>query len=314
MKTRMLALAFSLLMTAAAFGQSIDSAIYVKNFPGATVGDKVANAQKTCSTTTALPCLLVLDPSLAVAAPGTIPTLCSHCFLVDWRTPPPWSAGGGNPCAPVNAIQLANSGVNGFNCDPSFLIDPVTHRLTIGGPISGPHFTFTNLSTIPTNWTFDFTTPATARAAMGIGSFGTQNAPTGSTQCLQANSAGVVSGTGATCGAGGFTTGTNSNGTWVQDPTGTITQRGSITVTNGSGTLATGTITFPMTFPTSLDSLIVSGGGYANGSSQDSASFYSAAQTTSGATAIMRCSVNIGGSGCASISNTVTIYWLATGK
>lgn len=114
--------------------------------------------------------------------------------------------------------------------------------------------------------------------------------------------------------ASGFTSGNNANGYWVTDPTGTTTERGSITVTNGGATLATGTITFPLTFPTALDSLVVSGGGYANGSSQDSETFYSAAQSTSGATAIMRCSVNIGGSGCASISNTVTIYWIAVGR
>lgn len=37
---------------------------------------------------------------------------------------------------------------------------------------------------------------------VSFGTFATQNAPTGSTQCLQANSSGVVSGTGSACGTG----------------------------------------------------------------------------------------------------------------
>lgn len=48
-------------------------------------------------------------------------------------------------------------------------------------------------------------TPAQLQAYLAtvFGTFATQNAPTGLTQCLHANSAGVVSGTGVDCGSGG---------------------------------------------------------------------------------------------------------------
>lgn len=56
-----------------------------------------------------------------------------------------------------------------------------------------------------------------AASVTGLGTFSTQSAPTGSTQCLHANSAGTVSGTGTDCGAGGgapsfsaVTSGTNT--------------------------------------------------------------------------------------------------------
>ena len=114
--------------------------------------------------------------------------------------------------------------------------------------------------------------------------------------------------------SGSFTTGSNGNGTWVKDPTGTITERGSVSMTNGSGTEATSTLTFPLTFPTGVQSLTVSPGNYANSSSNDAFMAYHVSLSTSGATLILRCAVNIGGSGCASISNTVPVYWIAIGN
>lgn len=111
----------------------------------------------------------------------------------------------------------------------------------------------------------------------------------------------------------GSSAGSNVNGYWVIDATGTITERGSITLTNGSGTSQTGSISFPLTFPTALDSLVLSASGQPDGAN-DSQSVYSTSPTTSGATAVLRCSVNIGGSGCSSISGVVTIYWIAIGR
>ena len=116
---------------------------------------------------------------------------------------------------------------------------------------------------------------------------------------------------GLTDAGGGFTSGSNANGRWVQDPTGTITQRGKITVSNGSGTVATGTITFPETFPIAIDSLVVSGASYPDGVN-DNYSVYSTGNNTGGAGVVARCAVNIGGSGCSTIS--AEIDWVAVGR
>ena len=64
-----------------------------------------------------------------------------------------------------------------------------------------------------------------------FGTFATQNAPTGSTQCLQANASGTVSGTGAACGGGGG----SGTVTSVAAGCGTTTFGAAITT---SGTLA----------------------------------------------------------------------------
>lgn len=73
----------SLLFCVAARAQS-DSMIHVNQFPGVTVGDKVAAAMPHCPAAP-VPCILVIDASLAAAAPGTIPTLCDTCSLLDYR-------------------------------------------------------------------------------------------------------------------------------------------------------------------------------------------------------------------------------------
>ena len=65
-----------------------DNTIYVRNFAGATVGQKVTNAMITCGPNLNVPCILVLDPSLAAFQTGTMPTLCSHCYLWDFRKGP----------------------------------------------------------------------------------------------------------------------------------------------------------------------------------------------------------------------------------
>lgn len=67
-----------------AFGQT-DNMLYVKQFPGLTVGQKLTNAMQACNPNTAVPCILVIDPSLATWAAGTMPSLCSQCSLIDYR-------------------------------------------------------------------------------------------------------------------------------------------------------------------------------------------------------------------------------------
>jgi len=93
-----------------------DNTIYVKQFPGITVGQKVTAAMATCTTYTSVPCILVLDPSLAAYATGTMPTLCSHCYLWDFRTGPP--SGGGMVFPPGAGIPLyagANAWGSSYN-------------------------------------------------------------------------------------------------------------------------------------------------------------------------------------------------------
>lgn len=73
-----------------------DNTIYVRNFAGANVGAKVAAAQLTCGPNTTVPCILVIDPSLAAWPAGTMPTLCSHCHVWDFRSGPPGNAAWGS--------------------------------------------------------------------------------------------------------------------------------------------------------------------------------------------------------------------------
>lgn len=67
-----------------------DSSVHVKAFPGNDVGTKVTNAMATCPTT--VPCILIIDASLASMNPGTLPSLCGNCYLQDWRNGPPTSS------------------------------------------------------------------------------------------------------------------------------------------------------------------------------------------------------------------------------
>lgn len=77
-------LALSLLLSTALCAQT-DKTIPVKAFSGDDVGAKITNAMKTCPTASAGPCILVVDVSLAAFPAGTVPTLCSNCYLQDFR-------------------------------------------------------------------------------------------------------------------------------------------------------------------------------------------------------------------------------------
>ena len=63
-----------------------DNTVYAKQFPGSDVGSKVKNATAACNPNTAIPCIIVLDPSLAIWPQGTMPALCAQCVLQDYRT------------------------------------------------------------------------------------------------------------------------------------------------------------------------------------------------------------------------------------
>lgn len=155
MKARIAIITAFLLMTfgcfwlAGACAQSIDSAIYVKQFPGATVGAKVTAAMKTCGTNTAVKCYLVIDPSLAAAATGTIPAMCSHCILLDYRSGFPT----GNftlppPFAVDVTSNLCNAACDGHTDDHVKIQACLNAYPAVFIPISGGGGTQCNLGTV----------------------------------------------------------------------------------------------------------------------------------------------------------------------
>lgn len=80
----------------------------------------------------------------------------------------------GGICGPANAIQIANSSVNGLTCDATITINTASHTLNVG-TLPSAHVTIGALG-MPTSWTFDTTSPATALASLGGGVVGTGSA------------------------------------------------------------------------------------------------------------------------------------------
>lgn len=80
-----------LLLGAMAFAQT-DNTFSVRAFPGLTVGQKLTAAMASCNPSASVPCVLVIDPSLATWPTGTMPGLCAQCNLIDYRQGVPWSA------------------------------------------------------------------------------------------------------------------------------------------------------------------------------------------------------------------------------
>lgn len=70
------------------------------------------------------------------------------------------------PCGPANTIQIANSALNGLNCDSAITINTINHTLNVG-TLTPAHVTIGALGT-PTSWTFDTTSPATAAASLSL--------------------------------------------------------------------------------------------------------------------------------------------------
>lgn len=104
----------------------------------------------------------------------------------------------------------------------------------------------------------------------------------------------------------------NANGCYRIDSDGTITAWGVVTAPTSGGTSVNVSVTFPRTF-TANPTLTVSGGGQADGS-DDAYTVFHKGISTSGATAIVRCTVNIGGSGCTALSSAVPVNWIAIGN
>lgn len=110
---RKLALFIVLALPCSLLAQQVDNTIHVGSFPGTTVGAKVSAAMATCTTSTIIPCILVIDPSMASFPPGSLPTPCSHCYISDWRNGPPSGGGGGTPGTPVSSFQFNKLGAFG---------------------------------------------------------------------------------------------------------------------------------------------------------------------------------------------------------
>jgi hypothetical protein len=102
MRARFSLVVFFWLAVASFAGAQTDNTFYVKQFKGDTVGAKVLLAMLSCNPNASIPCILVLDPSLATYAPGIMPALCGHCSLQDWRAGAPMP----NP--------LTSASINGF--------------------------------------------------------------------------------------------------------------------------------------------------------------------------------------------------------
>ena len=116
--------------------------------------------------------------------------------------------------------------------------------------------------------------------------------------------------------ASGFTSGSTGDGWWVKDPTGQITEHGAISVTAAGATVATGTITFPLAF-TTVESLTLAAGAAPTGGGTDATdalTYYYTGLGNSGAGVAVRCSVNVGGSGCSNIGTAMPISWIAIGR
>jgi hypothetical protein len=109
----------------------------------------------------------------------------------------------------------------------------------------------------------------------------------------------------------------NGNGCYRVFADGTIEAWGSVTVSFSSSSLGTGTIVFPNTGGqafASAPSLVTTPAASPSGSN-DAVTSYVTGLSTSGATSVVRCAVNIGGSGCSSsMTTTVPVSWYAIGN
>ena len=158
--------------------------------------------------------------------------------------------------------------------------------------------------------------PTTLKVGSGVAMTGNQgngllvqhstgSTTTGAPAVFDANGNIIVSAsyTTRTCGA---------NGCYRISTDGTIEQWGIVTAPTSSATLVNATITFPLPFPTALQSLTISGGGQPDGT-DDAYSVYFKLPSLTGATAVIRCSLNIGGSGCGAVSAGVPVNFYAIG-
>lgn len=84
MKARFFLIVSAMLQFVLSLHGQMGNTFYVSQFPGPDVGTKLTAAQQAC--VSSVPCILILDPSLAGFAQGTLPAKCSNCSWMDYRT------------------------------------------------------------------------------------------------------------------------------------------------------------------------------------------------------------------------------------
>jgi hypothetical protein len=109
-----------------------DNTVYVKTFPGSTVGDMATAAQAACNP--AFTCIVVFDPSLANSARGVMPTPCATCVWEDYRVPGTFSITGNFYLNGV-LVSSAGSGNSGGTGNNGPLIAPTF------SPVAGTYST-----------------------------------------------------------------------------------------------------------------------------------------------------------------------------
>lgn len=120
----------------------------------------------------------------------------------------------------------------------------------------------------------------------------------------------------ATGGVTGITRGaitTNANGSYYTWSDGLIEQWGFITLTSTGNDYNAGTITFPIGFPTALQTIQVTTDGLPNsGNANDIAAITAFSASVIGAGVQLQCSVPTGGGGT-TFNQSVKVYWYARG-
>lgn len=297
---------------------------------------------------------------------------------------------GGGICGPAGAIQIANSAVNGLTCDTTITINSITHTINVGTlPLN--HVTIAPVG-VPTIWTFDTTSPATALSSLGALGDGAgtttpnllalstasphvvtysgaiPNGTTATTQSPgdnstkpattayvalpgainpisvqvaagiamtdnQGNGAKVQHSTGPTTAdnyamfdasgnvvdsgipsAGGTSRTCNANGCYQIDTDGTIRAWGKTTAASG-GSAGTVTGTFPVAFTTATDLQVIvseTGEPTGDGNPHPAGCHISSGPSTTGFSAVIAISTQVGGSGYTALSGQFC-SWSATG-
>jgi hypothetical protein len=122
-----------------------DNTFYAKQFQGTTVGAKVTAAQLACNSNTAIPCIIVLDPSLAVYPVGIMPAKCAQCSWIDYRS--------GTSFGPAFTVPVTAPRVQGIVSPTAFTDTAIQAAIdslpSTGGEVYLPVGTYSMCSALP---------------------------------------------------------------------------------------------------------------------------------------------------------------------